>query len=150
MVTPMRIFLHPVRRPCLPVARRAILKLATLRLASLVLAGLWLAPATAFAHAFLVRAVPGVGSTVASAPAQLTLYYTEGVVPHFCRVSVTGPGGAAVAAGRPYTASGHPAVLLVRLPHLAPGLYTVTWHAVSTDTHRTQGRFRFTVAGRAP
>ncbi len=145
MVTPMRIFLRPVRRPCLPVARRAVL-----RLAALVLAGLWLAPATAFAHAFLVRAVPGVGSTVKSAPSQLTLYYTEGVVPHFCRVSVTGPGGAAVAAGRPHTASGHPTVLLVRLPHLAPGLYTVTWHAVATDTHRTQGRFRFTVAGRAP
>jgi methionine-rich copper-binding protein CopC len=140
MVIPMRTILRPARRSGQPMGRRA--------LAALVLAALWLAPATAFAHAFLVRAVPGVGSRVTSAPGQLTLYYTEGVVPHFCRVRVTGPGNAAVAVGRPHAMAGHPAVLLVRLPHLAPGRYTVTWHAVSTDTHRTQGSFHFTIAGR--
>ncbi|MGH7044375.1 MAG: copper resistance protein CopC [Acetobacteraceae bacterium] len=128
------------------VARR----FATSRLAGLILAGLWLTPAPAFAHAFLVRAVPAVGATVMSAPARLTLSYTEGVVPHFCQVTVTGPGGATVATGRPHAEPGHPAVLLVRLPHLTPGRYTVTWHAVATDTHRTQGQFRFTVAGGAP
>ena len=115
-----------------------------------MLAALWLAPAPALAHAFLVRAVPAVGATVKAAPPRLTLDYTEGVVPHFCRVTVTGPGGAAVAAGRPRAEAGHPAVLLVRLPHLVPGRYTVRWHAVSTDTHRTQGQFGFTVARPAP
>jgi len=28
---------------------------------------------------------------------------------------------------------------------LPPGLYKVTWHAVSVDTHRTQGDFSFSV-----
>jgi methionine-rich copper-binding protein CopC len=28
---------------------------------------------------------------------------------------------------------------------LKPGVYTVHWHAVSVDTHRTQGSFQFTV-----
>ncbi|HYA71564.1 MAG TPA: copper resistance protein CopC, partial [Roseiarcus sp.] len=28
---------------------------------------------------------------------------------------------------------------------LPPGVYTVTWRAVSVDTHKTQGSFSFTV-----
>ena len=28
---------------------------------------------------------------------------------------------------------------------LAPGSYSVTWHALSVDTHKTQGSFGFTV-----
>jgi len=116
-------------------------------LAALALAALGLRPGTAFAHAFLVRAIPAVGATVAAAPARLTLFYTEAVVPHFCRVTVRGPGGAEVPLGRPRPEAGHPRVLLVHLPHLAPGRYTVTWHAVASDTHRTDGSFAFTVAG---
>jgi len=27
----------------------------------------------------------------------------------------------------------------------APGKYTVTWHALSQDTHKTQGSFSFTI-----
>jgi copper resistance protein C len=111
-------------------------------------AALCLTPAAAFAHAFLVRAVPAVGATVRTAPSQLTIFYTEAVVPHFCQVTVRGPGGVAVAVGHPHTQPKHPSVLEVPLPRLAPGHYTVTWHAVSTDTHHTQGRFGFTVAGK--
>jgi methionine-rich copper-binding protein CopC len=33
----------------------------------------------------------------------------------------------------------------VALPKLAPGLYTVIWHIASVDTHRTEGRFQFTI-----
>jgi len=29
---------------------------------------------------------------------------------------------------------------------LAPGAYSITWHAVSTDTHRVSGRYSFKVA----
>ena len=107
--------------------------------------GLW--PGLAHAHAFLVRAVPAMGTTIAAAPARLILFYTEAVVPHFCQVTLRGPGGVAVPFGRPRPEAGHPRVLLVHLPHLVPGRYTVTWHAVARDTHRTEGRFAFTVAG---
>jgi methionine-rich copper-binding protein CopC len=36
--------------------------------------------------------------------------------------------------------------LEVPLRKLGPGTYTVHWRAVSVDTHRTQGTYRFTVA----
>ena len=117
-------------------------------LAAIALAAFGLWPGMAFAHAFLVRAIPAAGATVTAAPARLTLIYTEAVVPHFCQVTLRGPGGAAVPVGRPRPEPGHPRVLLVRVPPLPPGRYRVTWHALSRDTHRTAGHFAFTVAGR--
>jgi copper resistance protein C len=34
---------------------------------------------------------------------------------------------------------------MVDLPRLPPGTYTVVWHVTSVDTHKTEGRFDFTV-----
>jgi hypothetical protein len=34
----------------------------------------------------------------------------------------------------------------VALKPLKPGIYHVRWHALSIDTHRTEGAFAFTVA----
>jgi methionine-rich copper-binding protein CopC len=36
-------------------------------------------------------------------------------------------------------------MITVALPPLKPGLYHVTWHAVSVDSHRTEGGYTFTV-----
>ncbi len=107
-------------------------------------------PGAAFAHAFLVRAVPAAGTTVGHAPPRLVLRFTEAVVPHFCRVRLRGPDGRLVPLGPPRAARGHRRVLVVRLPPLTPGRYAVTWHAVSTDTHRTHGAFAFTLAAPRP
>ena len=105
------------------------------------------APTAAFAHAFLLRAVPAVGSTMRAAPRRLMLRYTEAVVTHFCQVTLRGPADAAIRIGPPRAAPGHPRTLLVRLPPLPPGPYRVTWRAVARDTHRTAGSLRFTVSG---
>jgi len=101
-----------------------------------------IAPA-ASAHAFLEHASPGVGSTVA-APAELRLTFTERVEPLFSRVTVRSPAGTPLPAGRLETAR-NGQQLVVKLPKLAPGTYTVQWHVTSVDTHKTQGSFRFTV-----
>ncbi|MGH8022935.1 MAG: copper resistance protein CopC, partial [Limisphaerales bacterium] len=36
-------------------------------------------------------------------------------------------------------------LLMVSVPVLSDGTYTVTWHVVSVDTHRTHGHFHFTI-----
>jgi hypothetical protein len=36
-------------------------------------------------------------------------------------------------------------VLIIQLPKLPPGTYTVIWHVTSVDTHKTEGNFKFTV-----
>jgi len=102
------------------------------------------AATSAFAHAQLESASPGVGATVSS-PSQIRLEFSEGVEPKFTGLTLTGPGGAA-SVGAPSTEAGHQDVLIVPVTKpLSPGLYTVKWHAVSVDTHHTQGTFEFTV-----
>ena len=99
----------------------------------------------AFAHAQLEKATPAVGSTVASA-SEIRLEFSEGVEPKFTKVTLTGPGGAAVPLGAAKTEPSNQAVLIVPITKaLAAGAYTVHWQAVSVDTHHTQGTFEFTV-----
>jgi copper resistance protein C len=99
----------------------------------------------AFAHAFLVKADPAVGSTVTTAPAQLLMTYTEGLEIPFCSVTVTSASGTVVN-GKPQAVSGHNNEMTVPLHITTPGTYSVTWHAVAVDTHHTQGSFKFTVS----
>jgi len=104
-----------------------------------------LLPAPAFAHAFLERTDPPVGSEVNAPPKQLVLTYTEGVEPLFTTVELRDPSGGDVPIGKPHTDSGNDRKLVVPLPSLSPGKYTVTWHATSVDTHKTEGSFQFTI-----
>jgi hypothetical protein len=104
-----------------------------------------LLPAPAFAHAFLERADPPVGSEVSSPPQQLVLTFTEGVEPLFTTVGVRAASGGDVSIGKPHTEPGNDRKLVVQLPSLGPGKYTVTWHATSVDTHKTEGSFQFTI-----
>jgi copper resistance protein C len=101
--------------------------------------------APAFAHAFLQNANPPVGSDVATSPPELSILFTEGVEPMFCKIEVDGPTGAAVATGKPHVAPDNDRRLVITIPKLTPGTYKVTWHATSVDTHKTEGTYKFTV-----
>jgi len=100
---------------------------------------------SAFAHAFLDHATPGVGETVQGAPSELELHFTQDLVPAFSGVSLKAEGGQAVPVGKP--SFGPANTLHARIGHaLKPGTYVVNWHVVSVDTHHTQGSYKFTVA----
>ena len=99
----------------------------------------------AFAHAMLERASPLVGSEVATAPHEITLTFTEGVEPLFSTIELRDAHGAVVATGKARTEQGNNRRLIVELPALGSGSYTVTWHATSVDTHKTEGSYQFTV-----
>jgi methionine-rich copper-binding protein CopC len=116
------------------------------RLAPIMLMLTMLAPVSrAFAHAFLERASPPVGSEVPASPPEMWIQFTEGVEPLFSRIEVVGADGAAVATGKPHVAPDNNRRLIIKLPKLPPGAYTVIWHATSVDTHKTEGKFKFTV-----
>jgi copper resistance protein C len=93
----------------------------------------------------LERAEPPVGGEVSAPPRQLVLTFSEGVEPLFTTVQVRDPSGADVATGKPRTEAGNDRKLVVQLPVLGRGKYSVTWHATSVDTHKTEGSFQFTV-----
>jgi copper resistance protein C len=111
-----------------------------------VLAGaITLAAPTVQAHAFLDHASPAVGSTVPTAPAAVTMWFTQQLEPAFTTATVTDASGNTVDAGPAQVDPKEPTVLRVALKKLSPGTYTVAWHALSVDTHTTTGHFTFTV-----
>ena len=102
-------------------------------------------PHAAFAHAMLLNATPSAGASVSAATTELVMHFSEGVEPTFTTVAVTNAAGERVDNGAPTTETGDQKVLHVGLKKLAPGGYTVEWHATSVDTHKTNGHFAFTV-----
>ena len=109
-----------------------------------LLAAVLATPIPALAHAFLERASPPVGSELAQPPHQLTLTFTEGIEPLFSTIELRAANYATVPLGKPYVAADY-RQLLVDVPVLQAGEYTVVWHVTSVDTHKTEGSFRFTV-----
>jgi methionine-rich copper-binding protein CopC len=100
--------------------------------------------ADASAHAFLESASPAAGSQLAIPPPRLTLRFTEGVEPVFCTIQLVSPSGAAVPLAAPARVE-NDRTLAVSLPRLTPGTWTVIWHVTSVDTHKTEGRYQFTI-----
>jgi methionine-rich copper-binding protein CopC len=96
----------------------------------------------AVAHALLDHADPLVGSTVASAPREVALTFTQKLEPAFSSVQVTDASGARVDQGKPQV-SGN--VMRVGLKSLGQGSYRVHWRVLSVDTHTTEGSFTFRV-----
>jgi len=99
---------------------------------------------TAQAHAFLDHASPLVGSTVQTAPPEVSLSFTQNLEPAFSTVQVTDSSGARVDQGKAQISG---STMRIELKALKPGLYRVRWHALSVDTHTTEGSFTFTVGG---
>jgi methionine-rich copper-binding protein CopC len=105
------------------------------------------AATAALAHAFLDHAVPGVGATVQGAPGEIILSFTEEIAPAFSGASVVSVEGVAVPTGKATVNAASRNILHIPIGQkLKPGVYVVNWHAVSVDTHRSTGSYKFTVA----
>ena len=124
------------------VTHRLVMAAATLA------AAIALEPRGVLAHAFLEHASPAVGSSVPAAPAVVTIWFTQQLEPAFTTATVTDKSGTDVDSGPAEVDAKDPTELRVPLKPLPAGTYTVTWHALSVDTHTTQGHFTFEVAGR--
>jgi copper resistance protein C len=106
-----------------------------------------LAATAAVAHAFLDRAIPGVGMTVSGPVREIRLYFTQGVVTAFSHVHVASDAGAVIPTGKLVSAPSDQQTVIVRLGRaLGPGGYSLSWQVTSVDTHVTQGTFHFTVS----
>ncbi len=112
--------------------------LSVTALASFALAG------QAFAHAHLKNSAPGDKAAVAS-PSELDLTFTEEMNLKFSGLTVTGPDKGQVKLGEGMLEDGGKVLMVPVSDKLAPGSYTVDWHVLSTDGHKTEGNFTFTV-----
>jgi methionine-rich copper-binding protein CopC len=99
----------------------------------------------AFAHAHLVRATPAEGGTVNSAPNEVTLKFNERLEPSFSSAVIRDSTGKQVDKADAHVDKADRTVVRVSLPPLEPGVYTVEWRAMSSDTHKINGNFTFRV-----
>lgn len=141
-VTPARAAARTtVVRPA--VARAATALAAVLASALLLLTVGGAAPAAA--HTALVSSDPAEGATVATAPAQVTLTFTEAALALGTVVEVRGPDERVVSAGEPVlTGTSVSQALAGELP---AGRYTALWRATSADGHPIEGTLTFTAEG---
>ena len=99
---------------------------------------------TAQAHAFLDHASPPVGSTVRSAPREVTLSFTLNIEAASSGVQVTDSNGARVDQGKAQIGG---STMRIGSKALKPGSYRVRWHVLSVDGHNSEGSFTFTIGG---
>jgi methionine-rich copper-binding protein CopC len=111
--------------------------------ALMVASSLLLAPAAAQAHAYLDRANPRVGNSVATAPREVTLWFTQALEGAYSGATVVNAAGARVDTGSRVDGK----VIRVPVGALPPGTYKVNWRVLSVDAHTTEGSFSFRVGG---
>ena len=105
----------------------------------------------AHADAGLVRSEPPDGVTLASAPGEFHLWFSEDIVPSFSAVEVLDAHGTSVPEASVRPDPDAPAGLLVDLPTLPPGAYTLLWKTLSqADGHPSQGMVLFGIQTAAP
>lgn len=110
---------------------------------SLVVASILLSAGNARAHATLDHAEPGAGSTVKTAPQEVSLSFTQKLESAFSKISVTNASGQEVNTGKPRISGNQ---MAISLAPLGAGTYRVKWHVLATDTHTTDGSFTFRIA----
>jgi methionine-rich copper-binding protein CopC len=110
--------------------------------AGLILLLLLFPTGSARAHALLDHAEPRVGNTVATAPHEVTLWFTQKLESAFSTITVTNSAGERVDTGKTRVSGSQ---MAVSLRSGGAGTYHVTWRVLSVDTHTSNGSFAFQV-----
>lgn len=117
--------------------RRVAALFALIGLTLLVSAG------PAIAHTSLIGSDPADGTSLATAPTQVSLTFNEPVQAGFTTVTVIGPDGNQWQDGSP---AENGAVVSVPVRALGPaGEYTIGYQVLSADSHPVRGAVRFTL-----
>jgi copper resistance protein C len=97
---------------------------------------------SAYAHAVLVKAVPGAHSTVAGTAITVTLQFNVRIDPKRSRVALVLPDKSQrlLTVNQP-----SPELLESQLTGLANGDYSIRWQVLASDGHITQGEIPFKV-----
>ena len=113
-----------------------------------VLWGLTLRPRPLLAHNELRQSTPAAGEVLAESPATIRLQFSEPPANTFVRLfdrSFNEVSGVEILPAGEQTLE-----VVVRVPTLNPGVYTVQWLTLSQDNHAVSGTFQFEVQGTSP
>ena len=102
-------------------------------------------PASAWAHAALLKTFPAASAEVNTPPKEVRLVYDEVVEPRFAVVSVTDAAGHQQVDGTVHRSPSNPYELDAPLRRSAEGWYLVFWRAISADGHPVRGAFTYRI-----
>jgi copper resistance protein C len=98
-----------------------------------------------FAHAKLVKSDPPNRATLNIAPKQIQLWFNEEIEGSFASVSLLDAEGKSVTDTSPETVPDDLKTVVLPLPEIAPGRYTVNFRILSTDGHVVESDYSFTL-----
>lgn len=102
----------------------------------------------ALAHSMLVKAEPPRRAVLAKAPEQVRLWFNEDIEGDYASLTVLDADKRPVTDAKPTLVSDDPKSIVLPLPELAPGKYSVKFRVLSVDGHVVDSAFDFTVKGK--
>jgi methionine-rich copper-binding protein CopC len=101
--------------------------------------------APALAHSMLVKAEPPRRAVLAKTPAQVRLWFNEELEGEYASLIVLDAEKRPVTEIKPQLAPDDPKSIVLPLPELTPGKYSVKFRVLSVDGHVVESSFDFTV-----
>jgi methionine-rich copper-binding protein CopC len=100
----------------------------------------------AHAHAFLDHADPPVGATLDKSPAEIKIWFTAEVDPDESTLQLFDAQNNPLDKNDIHRDPTDKTLLMVSIPALPPGQYTIRWHATTVaDHHKTKGDYKFQI-----
>ena len=127
---------------------RAVHSLTRLMVGAVMAMALGLPEDSALAHAILVKAEPPRRAVLAKAPTQVRLWFNEEIEGDYASLVVLDAGKNPVTEIKPQLAPDDRKSIVLPLPELVPGKYSVKFRVLSVDGHVVDSSFDFTVKGK--
>ncbi|MDQ3185683.1 MAG: copper resistance protein CopC [Pseudomonadota bacterium] len=105
--------------------------------------------APALAHAMLVKAEPPRRAVLTITPAQVRLWFNEEIEKDYASLALLGADKTPVTEVKPHIDPDDRKAIVLPLPELVPGKYTVKFRVLSVDGHVVDSSYDFTVKSKA-
>lgn len=110
-----------------------------------IILSMWAHAVPVLAHAQLIKAEPARRATLDKAPTEVRLWFNEEIEGAYTSLSVLGANKKPVTDAKPKVVSDDPKSVVLSLPDLGPGKYSVKFRVLSVDGHVVDESFNFKV-----
>ncbi|SFE33787.1 copper resistance CopC family protein [Nitrosomonas sp. Nm166] len=122
-----------------------ILKKVTVFLGLLVILSLLVQANSVMAHATLVKSDPPRRAALSSPPKQIQLWFNEKIEGAYASVTVLDSNKNPITENSPEVVPDDPKSVVLNIPQIEPGRYTVQYRVMSVDGHVIESGFDFSV-----
>ncbi len=119
------------------------------RLTLIVMFSLGIPATSALAHSMLVKAEPPRRAVLTKSPTQVRLWFNEKIEGDYASLVVLDVKKQPITDAKPTLSPDDQKSIVLPLPELAPGKYSVKFRVLSVDGHVVESTFDFTVKGEA-